>query len=280
MIEGPWEGGGSQMLCFFVTDLHGKEDRYSRLFKAVSSERPDAVFLGGDLFPRHTDIAPFMEKELFRRIRDLKVDAEIFAIMGNDDRRSFEDLFINADDEGILHYVNSKKVHFGDFFVRGYSYVPPSPFRLKDWEKRDVPGKVPYLSIPPEEGITTIPRERPEMIGSSIQEDLRSIQGDPDLSRTLFLFHAPPYNTCLDKVGYEAPRFDPHVGSRSIREFIGTTQPMITMHGHIHESISLTGCFKERIGSTLVIGSAHEGVGLSLVRFDPLDLDDASRKII
>jgi Icc-related predicted phosphoesterase len=268
------------MLCFFVTDLHGREDRYSGLFKAAESERPDAVFLGGDLFPRHTDIVQFMEKELFQRIRDLSVKTEFFVIMGNDDRRALEHLFIDADDEGILRYVNMKKVPFGDLFVRGYSFVPPSPFRLKDWEKRDIPGKVPYLSIPPEDGVTTVHRDREELMLSSISEDLASIADDPDLDRTLFLFHAPPYNTCLDKVGYEAPGFDPHVGSGSIRRFIDEAQPPLTLHGHIHESISLTGCWKERIGRTLVMGSAHEGDGLSLVRFDPLDLDDATREIV
>jgi Icc-related predicted phosphoesterase len=118
------------------------------------------------------------------------------------------------------------------------------------------------------------------MKDSSIEEDLNSIWNDPDMMKTLFLFHAPPHDTCLDLVGYEHPGFDPHVGSKIIRKLIESAQPLVTMHGHIHESISLTGCWKERIGRTLVTGSAHEGEGLSLVRFDPLDLDDATREIV
>ena len=35
----------------FVSDLHGQIKRYNKLFDIVSSERPDAVFFGGDLFP-------------------------------------------------------------------------------------------------------------------------------------------------------------------------------------------------------------------------------------
>ena len=38
-------------LCFFVTDLHGHADRYEKLFASIIAERPDAVFLGGDLLP-------------------------------------------------------------------------------------------------------------------------------------------------------------------------------------------------------------------------------------
>ena len=39
--------------CFFVSDLHGKIDRYTKLFEAVASEKPQAVLLGGDLLPHH-----------------------------------------------------------------------------------------------------------------------------------------------------------------------------------------------------------------------------------
>ena len=37
--------------CLFASDLHGKITRYSRLFETIESERPAAVFLGGDLLP-------------------------------------------------------------------------------------------------------------------------------------------------------------------------------------------------------------------------------------
>ncbi len=43
-------------LCFFVTDLHGHADRYGKLFTSILTERPDAVFLGGDLLPRGSSL--------------------------------------------------------------------------------------------------------------------------------------------------------------------------------------------------------------------------------
>jgi Icc-related predicted phosphoesterase len=268
------------MICLFVSDLHGRKDRYRALFRTIETERPAAVFCGGDLFPRHTDIARFMDEEFFLPLRSIAADTDLFVIMGNDDKRELEGMFLDADRDGVLHYVNMRKVPFGDLFVRGYSFVPPSPFMLKDWEKRDERDKVPFLSVPPEEGITTVERDREEMVRSSIDEDLGPLKADPDMGRTLFLFHAPPYGTCLDLVGYAHPGFDPHVGSGSVRRFIETAQPLVTMHGHIHESVSLTGQFKERLGRTTVLGASYEGEGLCLVRFDPGDPGSASRDIL
>ena len=37
--------------CLFVSDLHGRVERYARLFEAIARERPEAVFMGGDLLP-------------------------------------------------------------------------------------------------------------------------------------------------------------------------------------------------------------------------------------
>jgi Icc-related predicted phosphoesterase len=34
---------------FFVSDLHGKKDRYEKLFNKIEAEKPASVFLGGDL---------------------------------------------------------------------------------------------------------------------------------------------------------------------------------------------------------------------------------------
>lgn len=268
------------MRCFFVTDLHGRERRYDALFERIEAERPDGLFLGGDLFPRHREIGPFMDEYLFSRLKDMRSPPQTFAIMGNDDRRDLEGLFIDAEAGGILEYVNLRKVRFGDLFVRGYSFVPPSPFRLKDWEKRDSPGKVPFMTIPPEEGMTTIGMDKDAMVRANIEEDLGGIGPDPDMGRTIFLCHAPPHGTSLDMVGYQAQGFDPHVGSRSIRAFIEATRPMVSLHGHIHESTTVTGSWTDLVGSTVCINGATEGPELCLVRFDTDRPEGATRELI
>jgi len=78
----------------------------------------------------------------------------------------------------------------------------------------------------------------------------------PDMERAIFNFHAPPYGTGLD----EAPELDSTlrpthggavmkaVGSTAVRDAILAHQPMLSVHGHIHESRGI-----KRLGRTLAI---------------------------
>ena len=85
----------------------------------------------------------------------------------------------------------------------------------------------------------------------------------PDASKAIFNLHCPPFKSGLD----EAPAIDADlrllhggralrpVGSTAVREAIERHQPLISLHGHIHES---KGAVK--IGKTLSInpGSSYE----------------------
>jgi uncharacterized protein len=78
----------------------------------------------------------------------------------------------------------------------------------------------------------------------------------PDMERAIFNFHAPPYGTGLD----EAPALDASlrpihggavmkpVGSTAVRDAIMKHQPMLSVHGHIHESRAI-----KKMGRTLAI---------------------------
>jgi hypothetical protein len=84
----------------------------------------------------------------------------------------------------------------------------------------------------------------------------------PDLGRAIFNFHAPPYGTGLD----EAPALDANlrpthggavmkpVGSTAVRDAITRYQPMLSVHGHIHESRGVA-----KMGRTLAMnpGSSY-----------------------
>lgn len=81
--------------------------------------------------------------------------------------------------------------------------------------------------------------------------------------RLLFNFHCPPHATSLD----EAPALDDefrvrnagqtlaHVGSRAVRNAVEQVQPILSLHGHIHESRGAV-----RLGRTLSVnpGSSYE----------------------
>ena len=44
---------------------------------------------------------------------------------------------------------------------------------------------------------------------------------------------------------------DVHVGSIAVKRFIEERQPLLTLHGHVHEAARLTGEWKIRIGREL-----------------------------
>ncbi|HMD93419.1 MAG TPA: hypothetical protein VKG80_12330 [Trebonia sp.] len=103
-------------------------------------------------------------------------------------------------------------------------------------------------------------REAPE---DELAAKIDAVAGQiPDLGRAIFNFHAPPYGTGLD----EAPALDQNlrpthggavmkpVGSTAVRDAITRYQPLLSVHGHIHESRGVA-----KIGRTLAMnpGSSY-----------------------
>jgi Icc-related predicted phosphoesterase len=97
--------------------------------------------------------------------------------------------------------------------------------------------------------------------------------------RTIFSFHCPPHGSGLDEAPEltedmrlkHAGRAPVALGSTAVRDAIEKHQPMLSLHGHIHEARGNT-----RIGRTLCInpGSAYEqGELLGAV----VDLEDGKK---
>jgi Icc-related predicted phosphoesterase len=120
---------------------------------------------------------------------------------------------------------------------------------------------------------------------STIKKDLESLAGQGSLERAIFLFHGPPYETKLDRAANDGKMIDHvpldlHVGSIAVRGFIEQRQPLLTLHGHVHESARLTGSWRDRIGRTHLFGAAHDDAELALVRFEIEDLAGATRLLL
>ncbi len=75
------------------------------------------------------------------------------------------------------------------------------------------------------------------------EDDIRGILERNYMEGDIILSHAPPYGTKADLTHSGL-----HVGSRSLREFIGENQPPLVVTGHIHEARSV-----DRIGETLIV---------------------------
>ena len=81
--------------------------------------------------------------------------------------------------------------------------------------------------------------------------------------RAIYNIHVPPYNTSLDV----CPKLDAefrvvtimgnpvliHAGSTAVRKVIDETQPLVSLHGHIHESRNVV-----KLGRTLAINPGSE----------------------
>jgi len=275
-----------------VSDLHGKKRRYNMLFKAIEKEKPDGVFIGGDLLPGgfgiNIDIDKFLQDLFLSKVSKLKqlgIETRFFTILGNDDPRIYERILKDAEKDNLIEYVHNNTASFDNLFVTGYSYIPPTPFRLKDWEKYDVSQYVDVGAISPEKGIRTIEVSKDKIRYSTITEDLKKLSKKAPVEKTIFLFHSPPFNSYLDRADLDdkmidhAP-IDVHVGSIAIQRFIKKKQPLLTLHGHVHESARITGHWKERFGKTHSFNAAHDGSELALVRFRTDDLENATRVLI
>jgi uncharacterized protein len=100
------------------------------------------------------------------------------------------------------------------------------------------------------------------------EEDLRKVIDDEvtklaDPHRAIFNLHVPPKNTPIDQAMELDAEFRPvvkggapvitGVGSSAVRDAIATYQPMLSMHGHIHESRG-----EARIGKTVALNPGSE----------------------
>ncbi|HEX38026.1 MAG TPA: hypothetical protein ENG70_04105 [Candidatus Cloacimonetes bacterium] len=284
--------------CFFVSDMHGHIDRYKKLFSEIRSHRPDILFIGGDVLPGgeiyrkklkkyyYNFVMDFLVPEMEKLKKELRTEyPEVYIIMGNDDSRVNEKYFIAADEMGVWKYINEKKVCYQNYTIFGYSYIPPTPFMLKDWEKYDISRFVDVGTVSPEQGVRSVNKDIREIQYETIQRDLKELAKEQDLSSAIFLLHAPPYRSAHDRAALDGMKvdhapLDVHVGSIAIQQFIKEKQPYITLHGHIHESSRITGKWYENIGRTHTLSAAYHGKELALIIFDLEDPFRAKRLIL
>jgi len=144
---------------------------------------------------------------------------------GNDDIWEIDDII---EQSPCVSFAEGKVIDLGGFQLVSMGWTNPTP-----WDT--------FREAPEPELATKI-----EAVVSQV----------PDMERAIFNFHAPPYGTGLD----EAPALDANlrpmhggavmkaVGSTAVRDAIMKHQPMLSVHGHIHESRAI-----KKMGRTLAI---------------------------
>ena len=282
------------MKLLYTSDLHGETHLYQELLELSIASSAEIIALGGDLLPsfapskRYEDMIPnqkmFVDEFLLpflKKIFQTTSVRQIFLIPGNWDL-GYPYLF-REPIEGIIDL--SQKIYRlrNGYELIGYPYVPPTPFRPKDYEKTDDP-EAPWppqknpsyiraseqsdrlLSIDPH----TYLRER-----GTIREDLNRLTKPMNYKKAIYIMHSPPLGTKLDLIQGGNP-----AGSRSIKVFIEEHQPYLTLHGHIHESPELSGTYFDRIGETFSINpgqfalASRDSIKLHAVTFEVEDMKE------
>jgi Icc-related predicted phosphoesterase len=101
------------------------------------------------------------------------------------------------------------------------------------------------------------PREKPEEELEALLEELVALVKDK--SNAIFNFHVPPYGYALDlapelsKDLVQAADRKAHVGSRAVAKMIEKYQPLLGLHGHIHESRGA-----QKVKRTMIINPGSE----------------------
>jgi len=290
--------------CILVADLHGNIAQYNALRQIVIKENVSFVFFAGDLLPKDGGLwylgnavrtiqaqRTFLESFLIGYLRELGKHARIYAIFGNDDFRSNYDLVQNVSDK--VHFLNKEVVRLPlrnqELYVAGYPQVALTPFLQKDWEQwDDVIGAIPHKTYKVEgydsyHGVHHPISFKDNADGRpTIATDLVKLVLESDPKKTLYLMHDVPFNTPLDQIATDNPFIKDggvHVGSRAIRAFIEAEQPLLTMHGHIHETLRESGAFRWDCGNSVSIAPSHDYKGgvLSYVMFDLPNLNTIAR---
>ena len=180
-----------------------------------------------------------------RRLADLGV--AVYMMLGNDDHSELAKFLRQSP---IITYSEDQLTSLpGGYEMVSCGFSTPTPWHLE----REV---------------------SEEELATMIDRQVASLT-DPEFA--VFNLHNPPYGTHLD----QAPKLDENlrplvssagpqvesVGSHAVRSVIERVQPMLALHGHIHESPG-----SERIGRTLCINPGSD-YGQGILRGALVDLD-------
>lgn len=255
----------------FVTDLHGDRWKYQETLVLARKRGIRLIVNGGDISPHgraHEDQRRFLREFLDPYLEECQAEGiRYLLITGNDDLRAHDALL----DKICRRYplaadLSGRRVSVGAYDFIGMNLVTDFPFRLKDRARRDSAGSP--LDRRFTAGLFSTPKGWEEIpdwparasILPTIEEELSALPRPRDPCRAVYVLHGPPSGLGLDVVrGGEA------VGSAATRRFIEREQPLLTLHGHIHESPEESGAWMDRIGRTVCIQPGQSTADLTAV---------------
>ena len=273
------------MVVVYTSDLHGNEEHYQELFELAEQRKAQTIIIGGDMLPIHGPFKSSLQEQqnfifsyLEPKIRDFRSRAPhttIYAMLGNDDWQASNVHLGILVAKGTLRLLHGEKHELGSGYeLVGYAHVPPTPFTIKDGERRDLQKDVvdqQRCTACVSQGAKIVVVDPEQYFASvmSIEEELEELPTARDYRKTVYVMHSPPFRTNLDRL------FDGRwIGSQAIRAFVEKYQPYLTLHGHIHESSEISGTYWDRIGKTICINPGQSTEELYAVVFELEDITE------
>jgi Icc-related predicted phosphoesterase len=247
------------MKVIFVTDLHGSEWKYDLIFEIAKRSKAGIVINAGDMLPKHGDlfqqgafITSFLDR-YFERFEKARI--HYLCYPGNDDLIIFDWLF-NKVCSKYRFIVNlaQRKYDINNYEFIGMNWVVDYPFRLKDRCRMDTADyifekQLGTALLSTQQGFRDV-KDWPSYARSlpTIEEEMKSLVRPRDMGKAVYVIHMPPARLGLDRCfsGLE-------VGSMAIYDFIEKNQPLLALHGHIHESPQTTGIWLAKLGKTICV---------------------------
>lgn len=233
------------MKILYVTDLHGDKKKYKKMLQIAIDKDIKVIINGGDMLPkqckRHKEQPVFINNFLKKYFTQLKKHGITYlAMLGNDDLLVLDDLFTKVCDKfDNVYNIAGKKVSINGYEFIGMNYILDHPFDCKDrvvTESHHIlqPQSSPVAGISNEYGYDIIHNwlEYSKTKLPYMCDILNKLPKPSALHKTVYVMHMSPAELCLGYLRYQ----DLDIGSVDIYQFLKKQQPLLSLHGHIHES--------------------------------------------
>ncbi|MCC7550469.1 MAG: metallophosphoesterase [Methanobacterium sp.] len=259
------------MKIIFTTDLHGTSWKYQRILELAQKLKVDAVVNGGDLLPVNSDLT--VQKDFILNFLDdyfhQYESSNIYhlSVMGNTDFKCFDPLFNEiTSNYDYTENLSARKVKIDEYEFIGTDLMPDYPFRLKDRCRLDNPhdefpeqcGKGLLSSLQGWEDIEDWFNYAKKL--PTLKEELDNLPHPENVKKAVYVMHMPPAFTGLDVCQGNVT-----VGSKSIYHFFRNKQPLLSLHGHIHESPKMSRIWNSNIKNTTCIQPGQDNEDLVYV---------------
>jgi len=268
------------MKILATADIHQMISKWKSLINACNIHKPDVVAISGDICPKDTYIVgqlPFI-KHLRKYAEKIRfAGSKLVLILGNDDNQLLIPELEKMHNDGLLYYIPEKVVEIYGYEFAAMPYVPDYPFGYKFWCRGEFRDNLRIDEQQFADPVVLNKNNEFEIIKDYYQylKSNKTIwdcfvdtaEKVKDISKSIWLIHCPPANMSLDVCAHGGK-----VGSNAVYKFIQQYQPLLTLHGHIHESPEHNGHkWEHKEGKTTCIQPGQVGFNIHYVLVDIQD---------